>query len=64
MISICIIPNRKIYSVHLRPVLSSYTNWNGSDEIAAESGKTIVVVEVDAENKAVAIGTAIVVSKE
>ena len=43
---------------------SGYTNWNGSDEIAAESGKTIVVVEVDAENKAVAIGTAIVVSKE
>lgn len=42
---------------------SGYTNWNGADEITAESGKTIVVVEVDADNKCVAVGTATVVSK-
>lgn len=41
---------------------AGYTNWNGSDEITAESGKTIVVVEVDGNNAAVAVGTATVVS--
>lgn len=41
---------------------SGYTNWNGSDEITAENGKTIVLVEVNAENKCVAVGTATVVS--
>lgn len=41
---------------------AGYTNWNGSDEITAESGKTIVVVEVDESNAAVAVGTATVVS--
>lgn len=41
---------------------AGYTNWNGSDEITAESGKTIVVVEVDSDNAAVAVGTATVVS--
>ena len=43
---------------------SGWTNWNGSAEIAAESGKTIVIVEVNAENKAVKIGTVTAVSKE
>lgn len=43
---------------------SGYTNWNGTDEIAAESGKTIVVVEVDSENKAVRIGSATIVAAE
>lgn len=41
---------------------SGYTNWNGTDEITAESGKTIVIVEVDTDNAAVAVGTASVVS--
>ena len=41
---------------------SGYTNWNGTDEITAEDGKTIVIVEVDSENKAVKIGTATVVA--
>lgn len=41
---------------------SGYTNWNGSDEITAENGKTIVLVEVDADNKAVSVGSATVVS--
>lgn len=41
---------------------SGYTNWNGSDEITAESGKQIVVVEVDGNNTAVAVGQATVVS--
>lgn len=42
---------------------SGYTNWNGTDEITAESGKTIVIVEVDNQNKCVATGTATVVAK-
>lgn len=42
---------------------SGYTNWNGTDEITAESGKKIVIVEVDTDNKCVAVGTATVVSK-
>lgn len=41
---------------------AGYTNWDGTTEIIAESGKTIVVVEVDADNAAVAVGTATVVS--
>lgn len=43
---------------------SGYTNWNGTDEITAENGKKIVIVEVDADNKCVAAGVAVVVSKE
>lgn len=43
---------------------SGYTNWNGSDEITAESGKTIVIVEVDGDNVAVAVGSAKVASAE
>ena len=42
---------------------SGYTNWNGTDEITATSGNTIVIVEVDSNNKAIAIGTATIVSK-
>lgn len=41
---------------------AGYTNWNGSDEITAESGKIIVVVEVDADNAAVSVGTTTVVT--
>ena len=37
---------------------AGYTNWNGSDEITAETGKTIVIVEVDGDNKAVRVGSA------
>ena len=43
---------------------SGYTNWNGSDEIEATNGQTIVVVEVDSGNKAVSVGSATVVSAE
>ena len=42
---------------------SGYTNWNGSDEITAETGKTIVIVEVDGDNKAVRVGSATVTAK-
>lgn len=42
---------------------SGYTNWNGTDEITAETGKTIVVVEVDSGNKAVRIGSATIAAK-
>lgn len=42
---------------------SGYTNWNGSDEITAETGKTIVIVEVDGDNKAVRVGSATVAAK-
>lgn len=43
---------------------SGYTNWNGTDEIQAASGQTLVIVEVNAENKAVNVGVATVVSNE
>ena len=43
---------------------SGYTNWDGNSEIAATSGQTIVIVEVDADNKAVAVGSATVVVAE
>lgn len=43
---------------------SGYTNWNGEDEIVAENGKTIVIVEVDSDNVAVAVGSTKVVSAE
>ena len=37
---------------------TGYMDWNGTDEITAETGKFIVVVEVDADNKAKAAGFA------
>ena len=42
---------------------SGYTNWNGSDEITAETGKTIVVVEVDSDNTAVRVGSVTITAK-
>ena len=38
---------------------NGYTNWDGIEEIIAENGKTVVVVEVDSSNIAVAVGTVI-----
>lgn len=43
---------------------SGYTNWDGSAEITATTGNTIVIVEVDAGNKAVKVGSATVAAKE
>lgn len=43
---------------------AGYTNWNGSDEIEAETGKKILVVEVDSSNRAKGAGEATVTSKE
>lgn len=37
---------------------TGYTVWNGTDEISATAGQKIVVVEVDAENKAKRAGMA------
>lgn len=42
---------------------TGYTAWDGSDEITAATGKTIVIVEVNAENKAVRAGSATVTAK-
>ena len=42
---------------------TGYTAWNGSDEITAATGKTIVIVEVDGDNKAVRVGSAVVTAK-
>ena len=42
---------------------TGYTAWNGSDEITAATGKTIVIVEVDSDNKAVRVGSAVVTAK-
>lgn len=41
---------------------SGYTNWDGKADITAESGKKIVVVEVDGANACVGAGSATVVS--
>ena len=38
---------------------SGYTNWNGIDEITADAGKKIVIVEVDSNNIAVAVAVVI-----
>ena len=42
---------------------TGYTAWNGSDEITAATGKTIVIVEVDSDNKAVRVGSTTVTAK-
>ena len=42
---------------------SGYTAWDGASEITATTGQKIVVVEVDAANKAVAAGMADITAK-
>lgn len=42
---------------------SGYTNWNGSVEITAETGKKIVVAEVDSNNKCIGVGITSLVVK-
>lgn len=42
--------------------VQTWTAWNGTADITAESGKTITLVEADADYKAVGSGTATVVS--
>lgn len=42
---------------------SGYTAWDGVSEIAATTGNKILIVEVDANNKAVKAGSATVASK-
>ena len=42
---------------------SDYTAWDGVSEITATTGNKILIVEVDANNKAVKAGSATVVSK-
>lgn len=43
---------------------SGYTNWDGTAAITAASGQTLVLVEVDGDNKAKAAGSAAVNAKE
>lgn len=43
---------------------TGYTAWNGTDEITATAGQKIVIVEVDANNKAKKAGIATVTVKE
>ena len=42
---------------------TGYTAWDGTSEIAATTGNKILIVEVDANNKAVKAGIAAVTSK-
>lgn len=42
---------------------NGYTKWDGKSEIAAESGKYIVVAVANAENKIIKAGAALVVAK-
>lgn len=42
---------------------TGYTVWNGTDEITATTGNTIVVVEANSLNKVVAVGSTTVTSK-
>lgn len=44
--------------------LSSWAPWNGTTEITATDGYTIVIAEVDSGNQAMAAGSAIVVAAE
>lgn len=41
---------------------TGYTAWDGMAEIAATSGQTILIVEVNADNKARGVGTATIVA--
>lgn len=43
---------------------TGYTAWNGTDEISATTGQKIIIVEVDADNKAKKAGQATIVVKE
>lgn len=43
--------------------VQTWTAWDGTSDVAAESGKTITVVEADSTYKAVASGTATVTAK-
>ncbi len=43
---------------------TGYTAWDGTSEIQAAAGQKIVVVEVDASNKCVGAGEAVIVSAE
>lgn len=43
---------------------TGYTAWDGTSEIQAATGQKIVVVEVDASNKCVGAGEAVVTSAE
>lgn len=42
---------------------SGYTAWDGTSEVEAVAGNTVVVVEVDKDNKAVNCGVATIVAK-
>lgn len=49
-------------TVTLNQNVSTWTTWNGSDNITAENGKVITVVEATADYKAQKVGSATVVS--
>lgn len=49
-------------TVTLNQDVSTWTTWNGSDDITAASGKIITVVEATSDYKAQKVGTATVVS--
>ena len=50
-------------SVGVGETLSGWSSWNGSAEIAADTGKIITVVECDSDGKAVKAGYATVTAK-
>ena len=43
--------------------MKTWSVWDGTADITAETGKTITVVECNAEYQAVKAGTAVVTSK-
>ncbi len=49
--------------VYNQLISGGYSNWNGADDIAAVTGNKIIVVEVDADNKAKKAGIATVTAK-
>lgn len=48
----------------LDQILIGWTSWDGTSEITAETGKKIVIAEVNGINQVKAVGTATVTSKE
>lgn len=49
--------------VYNQDCTAGYTNWDGTEEIAAVTGQKLLIVEVSADNKARAAGTATVTAK-
>jgi hypothetical protein len=53
----------KVADVACGDITTGYTTWNGTDEIAAATGKIITIVEFDDDGRAIKVGSASVTAK-